>query len=178
MELREKTIGSEVVFKGKVLTVKKKEVLLPDGSTSTREVVVHPGAVAVVALDEENHLYLVEQYRSPLERTLLELPAGKLDAGENPKDCASRELAEEIGKAPEELTLLSSIYVSPGYTDEKIHIFLATALRDVPKIDVPGEFLTVKRIPLALLPALIEEGKIEDGKTLLGVCLALNKLQV
>lgn len=175
MSLKEETKKSIVVYDGKIIQVKKKEVLLPDGTSATREVVEHPGAVAVVAMDDNRHIYLVEQYRSPVEKTLLEIPAGKLDGGENPEEAALRELAEETGKTAAKLIKLASFYATPGYSNERIHLFLALALKDTKTEPVAGEFLRVQKKELAQILEMIAKGQIEDGKTILGIFLFINR---
>jgi ADP-ribose pyrophosphatase len=176
MSLKERTLQSTLVYQGKIIRVKRKDVLLADGTPATREVVEHPGAVAVVALDEKSrHIYLVEQYRSPLEKTLLEIPAGKLDEGETPEEAALRELAEETGKTAERIIKLAGFYASPGYSNEKIHLFLALDLKKTKREPVAGEFLRIQKKEIGQILRMIEEGEIEDGKTILGISLFINR---
>jgi ADP-ribose pyrophosphatase len=118
--LEEKTIHTEKIFSGKIVTLEVQEVELPNGKTSKREIIKHPGAVAVLAVTNENKLVMVEQYRKPLERAIVEIPAGKLEKGEEPAVCARRELEEETGYECESLELLVSFYTSPGFADEFI----------------------------------------------------------
>lgn len=176
MNLREKTVSTSTIFNGKIVKLIKKEVLLPDGTKGTREVVEHPGAVAIVAVDKENYVYLVRQFRSPIEKEILEIPAGKLDEGETPEECARRELQEEIGQNPREMEKLLSYYTSPGFSNEVLHIYLATDLQEVPIRKVEGEFLQIEKFKYEELTKLIEAGEIEDGKTVLGILLASNKI--
>ena len=173
-ELKEETLKSSVAYRGKILTVKEKEVRLPDGRLGRREVVEHPGAVALVAVGKNREIYLVEQYRSPMEKVLLELPAGKLDPGETPEDAALRELQEETGMRAGRLLPLAAFYSSPGYSSEKIHLFLALDLTETGEAPDPGEFLRVKTLPARQVLDLVTRGEVEDGKTILGVALALN----
>jgi 8-oxo-dGTP pyrophosphatase MutT (NUDIX family) len=163
-------IGSKNVWQGKVGSVRIDEFRHPDGSTSVREVVGHPGAVAVVAHDER-FLYLVRQPREAVaEDALLELPAGKLDVpGESPIECAKRELAEEVGKAASSWRELKRFYTSPGFAEEEVTVFLATELEDVDAQSDEEERLEVVAWPLADLDQAIEECR--DAKSLIGLLL-------
>jgi 8-oxo-dGTP pyrophosphatase MutT (NUDIX family) len=164
-------IDSETVWSGRIGTVRVERYRHADGEEVVREVVGHPGAVAIVAHDEE-HLWLVRQPREVCgERALLEVPAGKLDVdGEPPLETAKRELAEEVGKAAGRWEPLKAIYTSPGFTDERIEVFLATELRDVPRPDVEeDERIEVVAWPLARLDEAI--AACEDAKSLVGLLL-------
>ncbi|HHX77817.1 MAG TPA: NUDIX hydrolase [Firmicutes bacterium] len=172
--LKETTLSTKTVFNGKIFQVVTKEVLLPDGTRGTREMVKHSGAVAVVPVEAEQ-LYLVRQFRTPMEQELLEIPAGRLEAGESPRECAIRELAEEIGKRPHKLIELASYYSSPGYSDEMIYLFAAYELEDVerPAID-EKEFLNIEKIGFSRVKELIKKGEIMDSNSLLGIFMVLN----
>jgi 8-oxo-dGTP pyrophosphatase MutT (NUDIX family) len=163
-------IGSKTVYEGKIARVRIDEFRYPDGSTSEREVVGHPGAVAMIAIDRR-HLHLVRQPREAVgETALLELPAGKLDVeGEEPLECAKRELAEEIGKAASEWRELKRFYTSPGFAAEQVILYLATGLQDVEVS--PGEEERLEIVPWALdeLDAAIDECR--DSKSLIGMLL-------
>ena len=163
-------IGSKSVCEGKVGSVRIDEFRHPDGSTSVREVVGHPGAVAMVAHDER-FLYLVRQPREAVgEDALLELPAGKLDVpGEEPLDCAKRELAEEVGKAASEWRELKRFYTSPGFAEEEVTVYLATELEDADAESDEEERLEVVAWPLEDLDGAIEECR--DAKSLIGLLL-------
>jgi len=158
------------VFEGKVFDVCEGRFRHADGKTETREWVAHPGAVGVVAHDGER-LWLVRQPREAVgEPDLLELPAGKLDeAGESPLECGQRELAEEIGKAAASWELLTRYFSSAGFTDEEVHVYLATGLSDAPGQEIEGERITLEPRPLAELGAVIAECR--DAKTLIGLLL-------
>jgi ADP-ribose pyrophosphatase len=159
-----------VVYEGKVARVRIDEFRYEDGSQAEREVVGHPGAVAMVAHDER-HLYLVRQPREAVgEEALLELPAGKLDVpGEAPLDCAKRELAEEVGKAASEWRELKRFYTSPGFAEEEVIVYLATGLEDASAEAGEEERLEVVRWPLDQLDEAIAECR--DSKSLIGMLL-------
>jgi 8-oxo-dGTP pyrophosphatase MutT (NUDIX family) len=163
-------IGSETVYEGRIARVRVDEFRYRDGSTSVREVVGHPGAVAVVAHDER-FLYLVRQPREAVgEEALLELPAGKLDVeGESPIDCAQRELAEEVGKAASRWRELKRFYTSPGFAEEEVIVYLATGLEDAQGRPDEEERLEVVAWPLDELDRAIEECR--DSKSLIGMLL-------
>lgn len=172
----EKTLSSRVVFRGKIITVRVDDVELPDGSVSKREVVEHGGAVAVLAVDGEKNVLLVRQYRKPVEQELLEIPAGKLEAGETPEECARRELAEEAGVAPGKLVLLADYYSSPGFASERLYVYLAEDLSAGSLPKPPDEFLTVEKMPYREALKKAASGEIKDGKTLIALLLARDKL--
>ena len=161
-------IGSDEIWSGKIATVRVDRVRYDDGEEAEREVVAHPGAVAIVAHDGER-LYLVKQPREPVdEQELLELPAGKLDEeGEGPLETAKRELAEEIGKGAWDWKHLTTFYGSPGFSDEEVHIYLATGLYDESAEAEENERIEVVHVPLADLDATIRECR--DSKTLVGL---------
>jgi 8-oxo-dGTP pyrophosphatase MutT (NUDIX family) len=163
-------ISSKIVYEGAIATVRTGEFRLSDGTVTEREVVGHPGAVAMVAHDGE-HLYLVRQPREAVEdESLLELPAGKLDvSGESELECAQRELAEEIGKEAAEWTELKRLYTSPGFTDEQTIVFLATGLSDADVEPDADERIEIVRWPLDDLDAAIDE--CMDAKSLIGLML-------
>src|SRR3954469_13887171 len=161
-------VGSREIWGGKIATVRIDRVRYDDGEEAEREVVEHPGAVAVVAHDGE-HVYLVAQPREPVnEQALLELPAGKLDEeGEQPLETAKRELAEEIGKGAREWRHLTTYWNSPGFSDEEVHIYLATDLYDDSAEAEENERIEVKAVPLAQLDEVIRSCR--DSKTLVGL---------
>ena len=126
--LEEKTLSTQQIFNGKVISLQVDEVELPNGKKAKRELIKHPGAVAIIAITDENKLVLVEQYRKALQRTIVEIPAGKLEKGEEPLECAKRELEEETGYECKSIELVTSFYTSPGFADEIVHVYLATGL--------------------------------------------------
>lgn len=167
-----KVIKSELKFKGKVLALRVDEVRMPSGRLAEREVISHLGAVGMVPLLDTGEVILVEQYRHPVSGYLLEIPAGKLTKGEDPLGCARRELKEEIGMEPGELIKLAQFYTTPGYSDEYFHLYLAKNLKENRIGQAEEEIVGIERIPLDKALKLIDEGKIEDGKTIAGLCLA------
>ena len=172
MDLTEKTLASEKIFEGRILHVRRDTVELPDGSQSFREVVDHPGGVCVLALDEENRALLVSQYRYPYERVLRELPAGKLEYGEDPAQAAVRELKEETGAVAGEFRSLGELYPSPGYCGEIIRMYLARELTFGEAELDEDEFLNVERMDFGTLVDLVLSGEIRDAKTIAAVLKA------
>ncbi|HWQ70759.1 MAG TPA: NUDIX hydrolase [Desulfitobacteriaceae bacterium] len=174
-DFTETCLSQEIIFKGKIISVHKDTAALPNGEKSTREYVKHPGAVAVVAIKEDG-LLLVRQYRYPLGRDLLEIPAGKLDAGEAPVDCAVRELREETGYRGD-MKPLGIYYSTPGFSDEAIHLFWARDLVADPLNPDEDEFLEVEVIPWQKALEMAEKGQFQDAKTTLGILLVNGKLK-
>ncbi|MGQ9512689.1 NUDIX domain-containing protein [Thermodesulfitimonas sp.] len=177
MLCREKTLYSEYPFRGKILNVRVDRVLLPDGRISTREVVEHSGAVAIVPLTETLEVVMVRQYRHPVGRELLEIPAGKIEAGEEPEACARRELAEEVGLKARRLELIGRFYPTPGFANELTHLYLARDL--IPGTAAPddGEFLEIVRLPFTEALAMALRGEICDAKTICGLLLTSRMLE-
>lgn len=167
----EKTVESRMAYEGRIIRVRVDQVELANGQTATREVVEHGGAVAVVALNANREVYFVRQYRKPVEKELLEIPAGKLEPGEDPRECATRELAEETGMAPGHLKLLASFYTSPGFASEIIYLYLATELVPARAAGPEDETLQVLCLPLSEALDLVKSGRVEDAKTLVGLLL-------
>ncbi|MBO8163100.1 MAG: NUDIX hydrolase [Brevibacillus sp.] len=167
--LYEQTISSQTIYDGRIIKVKVDEVRLPNGKTAKREIVNHQGAVAVLALTDEGRMVTVRQFRKPLERTIVEIPAGKLEPGEDPLECAKRELAEETGYQAEQFTHLSSFYTSPGFADELLHLYLATGLQPGPVKPDDDEFVEVEELTLEEAKRLHERGEIRDAKTVLAL---------
>lgn len=166
-KFEEKTIGSKPIFKGKVISLKVDDVTLPNGATAKREIINHPGAVAVIARTENNKILLVEQYRKALERSIIEIPAGKLEEGEQPAVTARRELEEETGYTSDEFQFVQAFATSPGFADEIIHIYVAENLR---RLDVPvqmdeDEFVELMEVSLEEAEAMVLDGRIYDAKT-------------
>lgn len=159
-----RVISSRTAFAGRIIAVRVDEITLPGGGTALREVVDHPGAVVMAALDDEDRIFLVRQYRHPIARELLELPAGTLEPGEEPLAAAKRELREEVGLEARRWTPLPSFFSSPGFVDERLHPFLAQDLVVVPAEPDDDEVISVVRYPLAALREHLDQ--IADAKTL------------
>jgi ADP-ribose pyrophosphatase len=166
-KLEEKTLHSEEIFTGKVISLHVQDVELPNGKHSKREIIKHPGAVAILAITDDNKIVMVEQYRKALERTIVEIPAGKLEKGEETALCARRELEEETGYECKSLELLTSFYTSPGFADEIIHLFVATGLtkkENAAALD-EDEFVNLEELTLGEAIQYIKNQKIYDAKT-------------
>ncbi|MBI5670345.1 MAG: NUDIX hydrolase [Chloroflexi bacterium] len=174
--MHETILTTKTVYQGRVVTLDVRRVRLPDGQEQQREVVRHQGAVALVALDEQQNVLLVRQYRSGAQQTMLEIPAGLLEPGEAPEVCAARELQEETGFKPARLEHLGGLHPTPGYTTEYIHLYLATGLSEARLTGDADEFIELLRLPFAEALALIERGAITDGKTLVGLLRVARRL--
>lgn len=167
-------VSSRLVYEGKVVNLRVDEIALPQGGTVVREIVEHPGAVVVAAVDEAGQVYLVRQYRHAVRRDLLELPAGALEEGEAPLAAAQRELGEEAGLAASEWTALGCFYSSPGFANERLYAFLARGLSSVESDPDFDEDLTVVTYPLEDLLRHLAE--ITDAKTLATLLLVRQQL--
>ncbi|MEP7382095.1 MAG: NUDIX hydrolase [Gemmatimonadota bacterium] len=170
-------LASTRVYSGRILDLDVDRVRFPDGSVGELEMVRHPGAAAVVPFasdpaGEDPQLLLIRQYRYAAERAIYEIPAGRLDPGETPLDCAIRELLEETGCTAERVEPLIAIYTTPGITDEKIHLFMATGLTMGESQLEADEFIEVVTFPLSEVLQMIERGEIVDGKTLVAILFA------
>lgn len=174
--LSEKLLSSEPVYLGRLVRLYVDTLELPDGQPAVREIVRHPGAVAMVPVLPNGDVVLVRQYRHAAGKVLLEIPAGTLEPGEDPRVAAARELQEEVGYRPGTLTRLGSEYTAPGYTTELIHLFLVTDLEASRLSQDDDEFLEVVTLPLDEALERIERGEIEDGKTMIGLLLAARHL--
>lgn len=167
-QYRETTLKTEPVFQGRIISLQVDTVQLPNGKTATREIVRHPGAAAVLAIIDDRML-VVEQYRKPMEKFQVEIPAGKLDPGEDPMAAAARELVEETGYSAGKLRPLSAFYTSPGFADEKLYVYIAEELTKGDSAPDEDEFLNVEAITLEQALQYIKEERISDAKTILAV---------
>lgn len=168
---KEKTILRNQIYKGRVLEYVVDTVDM-DGHTSTREMVFHPGGVGVLAIDGSGDAYLVRQFRKPYEDVILEIPAGKIDPNEAPELCGKRELSEETGLVASELVSLGKFYPSVGYTNEVIHLYLATKFEFGNPNPDEDEFVDVVKFPFPKLCDMVMSGEIKDGKTIAAVLKA------
>lgn len=169
MNLKEQKLEATSLFQGCVINLRKDTVRLPNGETAFREVVEHNGGACVVALDQNNNLLMVRQYRYAAEEELWEIPAGKLEKGEDPALCAARELEEEAGYTAKELISLGYFFPTPAYCQEKIYMYYAKELTPAKQHLDDDEFLEVAAIPFEKVLEMIENGEITDGKTQLAV---------
>lgn len=170
MDLTEKTLGSQVIYDGVIVKLRKDAALLSNGVRAGREVVEHPGGVGVVALDKDGSVLVVRQFRYPLGEVLLEIPAGKLDhPGEDHLAAGKRELSEETGAQAGKWTYLGFLHSSPGFSTEVIHLYLAEELTFGSSHLDEGEFLAADRIPLSELIAMALDGRLTDAKSVVGV---------
>ena len=154
------------IYKGRIVDLRLEEVTLPNGQSITLEVVHHPGASAIVAIDAQDEVALIHQLRHAAGGYIWEIPAGTLAPGEAPEACARRELREETGLAAAEWTALGSILTTPGFCDERIYLFLARALSDAAQELDHDEVLTVSRVPLPRALEMVRSGEIEDAKSI------------
>ncbi len=165
----EKTLSSQKIYNGRILSLRVDRVLLENGHETVREVIDHQGAAGVVAFDEEGKLLMVRQYRYPIGQELLELPAGKIDPGESPLQCAARELQEETGYRAEKLTELGRVYPAAAYDVELVHLFYAQGLTPVQQKLDEDEFLSVEHVDFDEAVRLVLADEILDSKTQIGI---------
>lgn len=176
MDFEEKTITSEYVYRGRVIDVKRDEILIPNGHESDREVVEHSGGVVIIALDGDK-IPLVRQYRYPIKSVSLELPAGKLEKGENPDSAAKRELREETGYVSEDWQSLGYIYTSPGFCDEKLYLYFATNLIFKSQNPDEDEIIQCEEYSIDEVLSMIDNGIINDSKTICAIMRAREYLK-
>ena len=165
MELFEKTVEKNYVYEGKIINVRRDKAALPTGKPCTREVVEHNGGVCVAALNDKNELLFVRQFRYPYMEVILELPAGKLEKGEDPFEAGKRELEEETGFVAEKYADLGKFYPTPGYCGEIIHLYAAWQLKETQMNPDEDEYLEVEKIALDKAVDMVLAGEIPDGKT-------------
>lgn len=170
-KFEEKTTKTTSIYEGKIVKLQVDDVTLPNGNVAKREIIKHPGAVAVIAVTKEGKLVLVEQYRKALERSIIEIPAGKLEPGEEPIVTARRELEEETGYGAQSLTYLQAFATSPGFADEIIHLFVAKDLYKIEdKADLDeDEFVELLEVSLEEAGQMVADERIFDAKTAFAV---------
>ena len=172
MELFEKKIDSKKIFDGKIVKLFVDTVELPDGQRAIREIVRHPGAVCVLPITDEGEVIMVKQFRYPFSEVLLEIPAGKLEPGEDPYEAVKRELEEESGAVAGKIEHIGELYTTVAIFDEKIQVYLASELTFINSHPDEDEFLEVTKIPLDTLVDMVMNGEITDSKTQIGVLKA------
>lgn len=172
MEYLERPVGSVEKYKGIIVRVRLDDAELYTGKVVKREVVEHPGGVTILPVDEDGSCYMVRQFRYPFSRMMLEAPAGKLEYGEDHRECAVRELSEETGFTADELVYLGGCCTSPGFSTEVLHIYLALGLHAGECHPDQDEFLNVEKIPLSQLSRMVMDGEIDDAKTIVAVLKA------
>ena len=168
----EEQIASREIYDGKIIKVRVDDILMRNGNQSVREVVDHANAVVIVPIDDDGNVHLVRQYRYAAQQNLLEAPAGLVETGEDPDDCAQREMAEEIGYASRNLRILGGFWSSPGFCTEFMYAYLAKDLvpRSLQADD--DEDIQVEKVPLSRIPQLIRLGEIQDAKTIAALLMA------
>ena len=172
MELFEKKLNSKQIFDGVVVKLFVDEVELPNGKKAVREIVRHPGAVCVIPVDDDGNVIMIKQFRYPFSQVLLEVPAGKLEKGEDPLEAVKRELEEESGVVAERVEYIGTMYTTVAILDEKIHMYLATGLKYKNAHPDEDEFLETEKIPLSTLVDMVMDGKIPDSKTQIAILKA------
>lgn len=167
-----KILSSEIITRGRVFDIRRDQVRYPDGRTSNYDIIVHSGAVTIVPVNDDREIWFVRQYRHATGETLLELPAGTLEEAEPPEVCANRELREEIGYAAGKMRPLGAFFLAPGYSNEYMHIFLATQLKHDPLKPDADEFLQAESHPVANIFNMLENDEFKDAKTIAALALA------
>ncbi len=167
--VEEKTLSSQIIYEGRAVKLRVDTVEMPGGRKTTREIVEHGDCVAVVAIDAEGNVILVSQFRKPIEKELLEIPAGGIESGEDPMTTVRRELREETGYLPRKVDGLGGFYSSPGYCTEYLYLYLATDLVPSPLQAEDTENIRLVRVPVSQIPGLITSGAICDAKSIAGL---------
>jgi len=170
-------LKSQVVYRGKIFDIVKKKIKLPDGREGNFDIINHNDSVAILPVDREKKVWLVRQYRYPIAKHLLEIPAGVMEDGEDPMECAQRELREEIGMGAEKMEPLGQFYLAGGYSTEYMHVFLASGLfKSYAKPD-DDEFIRIEKYPILEILQMAKNGELEDAKTFAALFLAYSRLE-
>ncbi len=177
MKYYERTIKTEPIYEGSIFDIEKLTVELPNGKITYRDVIRNPGASVIAPITEDGHVILVKQYRKPIEEVSLEIPAGKLDHGEEPIQCAARELKEETGYAAKKLTKIMTLHPAPAFADEILHIFIATGLSLGEVCPDEDEFIHSGKYKLDEVINMIQDGTIKDAKTVAGILFVARMLE-
>lgn len=170
------TLHSEIGYQGRAFKMRKDTLKLPDGRETVYDIVDHPGAVTIIPVDDEGNVYFIRQFRPATGEIMLELPAGTLEKGEDPIDCARREIQEETGMSAREFIPLGGVWLAPGYSTEYLHFFLAKGLFESAQPGDEDEYIAVEIIPLDQALEMARNGQIKDGKSLAGLLLIENRI--
>jgi ADP-ribose pyrophosphatase len=166
---KEKTLSSKLIYEGKAVSLRVDTVQMPGGRETSREVVEHSDCVAIIAIDADDNVLMVSQFRKPIGKELLEIPAGGIEPGEDPVDCVCRELREETGYLPRKVERLGGFYSAPGYCTEYLHIYVATDLTPSPLRAEDTDNIKVVRVPLSQLSSFVRSDSMCDGKSIAGL---------
>ncbi len=173
----ERTISSQQIFDGHAVRLRVDTIVTADGRQSTREIVEHSDCIGVVAIDEDDNVLLVRQYRKAIEKELLELPAGGIDPGETPEEAVIREMQEETGYKPGKVERLAGFYSSPGFLTEYLHLYLATDLTPSRLHAEDTASISLVRVPVAEIEGMLAKDTFEDGKSLIGLRILLDRMR-
>ena len=176
--LFEKTISKETIFEGKVFTVEVKKITTPEGREASREIVKHHGGACILPIDDEGYCYFVKQFRSPFEEVMLEAPAGKIEEGEDPLFCASREITEETGLIANNIECVGKMAATPGYCSEIISLYIGTGLEYKGGNPDLNEYVSTVKMPLKEALQMAENDEIKDAKTLVLIYKASRRLGI
>jgi len=168
-DFQEKTMASKKIFQGKIINLRKDKVRLPNGKITNREIVEHPGAVVILALNEKKEILMIRQFRKATEEVIWELPAGKIERGETLENCAKRELVEETGYYPKKIEELLTYFSAPGFCDEKLTLFFTEDLEKRCKNEDEDEFIQVENLTIDQALKMVENNLIKDAKTIIGI---------
>jgi len=175
-EYKEKIIKKDTIYNGRILNIQKRTIKLPSGKTAYREIINHPGSVAIIPLIDKDTVILIEQYRSTLNQKILEIPAGTLEQNEKPEECAKRELLEETGYQAKNIRKVLASYTTPGYSNEEMQFYIATDLTHKGQRLEEDENIKTKMIKLDKINLMINNGVIKDMKTICGISIINSEL--